>query len=89
MELWVSLLIAGGLDQMAFKGPFRLKGFCESMNTELLLIGCELTAQPQLSQPALQKMPCPTMSAHYTETSLNHSKPRLPKILHRSPIMLR
>ena len=24
MELWLSLCIAGGLDQMAFKGPFQL-----------------------------------------------------------------
>jgi len=27
MELWVSLFSAGGLDQMAFKGPFQLKQF--------------------------------------------------------------
>jgi len=25
MKLWVSLFIVGGLDWMAFKGPFRLK----------------------------------------------------------------
>lgn len=25
MELWLSLLIAGGLNWMAFKGPFQLK----------------------------------------------------------------
>ena len=24
MELWVSLFVAGELDQMAFKGPFRV-----------------------------------------------------------------
>ena len=30
MELWVSLFIAGGLDQMAFKGPFQLKPFYDS-----------------------------------------------------------
>jgi len=28
MELWVSLFIAGELDQMTFKGPFQLKPFC-------------------------------------------------------------
>ena len=27
MELWVSLFIAGGSDQMAFEGPFQLKPF--------------------------------------------------------------
>jgi len=26
----MSLFIAGGLDQMAFKGPFQLKQFCDS-----------------------------------------------------------
>jgi len=31
MELWVSLLIAGELDEMTFKGPFRLKGLYDSM----------------------------------------------------------
>ena len=31
MELWVSLFIAGPLDQMAFKGPFHLKLFSDSM----------------------------------------------------------
>ena len=29
--LWVSLFTAGGLDQMAFKGPFQLRGFCDSL----------------------------------------------------------
>ena len=31
MELQVSLFIAGGLDQMAFKGPFQTKQFCGSL----------------------------------------------------------
>jgi len=31
MELWVSLLNAEGLDQMAFMGPFQLKWFYDSM----------------------------------------------------------
>jgi len=31
MELWVSLFIAGQLDQMAFKGSFQLKSFYDSM----------------------------------------------------------
>jgi len=30
VELWASLLIAGGLDQVAFKGPFQLKRFYNS-----------------------------------------------------------
>jgi len=31
MELRVSLFIAGELDQMAFKDPFQLKPFCDSV----------------------------------------------------------
>jgi len=31
MELWVSLFIAGELDQAAFRGPFQLKRFSDSM----------------------------------------------------------
>ena len=31
MELWVSLFIAGELDQMAFNGPFQLKPFYDSL----------------------------------------------------------
>ena len=31
MELWVSLFVAGEWDQMASKGPFQLKPFCDSM----------------------------------------------------------
>jgi len=31
MEVWVSLFTAGELDQMAFKGPFQLKQFYDSM----------------------------------------------------------
>ena len=31
MELWVSLLTAGELDQMSFKGPFQLKQFYDAM----------------------------------------------------------
>jgi len=31
MELYVSLLTAGELDQMAFKGPFQLKRLPDSM----------------------------------------------------------
>ena len=34
-ELWMSLFIAGGLDQMAFRGPFQLKRFCDSMITSM------------------------------------------------------
>ena len=30
-ELWVSLFIAGELDQMNSKSPFQLKRFCDSM----------------------------------------------------------
>ena len=32
MELQVSLFIAGELDQVAFKGPFQLKWFNDSVN---------------------------------------------------------
>ena len=31
MELWVSLCTAGEWDQMAFKGPFQLRGHCDSV----------------------------------------------------------
>ena len=31
IELWVSLFVAGELDRMAFKGPFQLKRFYDSM----------------------------------------------------------
>jgi len=31
MELWVSPFITGGVDKMAFKGPFQLKQFHDSM----------------------------------------------------------
>jgi len=37
MELWVSLFIAEGLDQMAFKGPFQLKQFCDPMIQDAVL----------------------------------------------------
>jgi len=30
MELWVSLIMAGELDQMAFRGPFQLERFYDS-----------------------------------------------------------
>ena len=30
MELWVSLFVAGELDQMAFKGPFQVKRLYDS-----------------------------------------------------------
>ena len=36
MELWVSPLTAGELDQMAFKGPFQLKQFHNSMTPNRL-----------------------------------------------------
>ena len=36
IELWVSLFIAGELDQMAFKGAFQLKQFYDSLTFPLL-----------------------------------------------------
>ena len=35
MELWVSLFIAGSLNQMVFKAPFQLKQFYDSMKETL------------------------------------------------------
>ena len=31
MELWVFLFVAEELDQVAFKGPFQLQAFCDSI----------------------------------------------------------
>ena len=57
MELWVSLCIAGGLDQMAFNGFFQLKQIYDSTNkTEFTwfitisgksLSGCDIHTHPQ------------------------------------------
>jgi len=35
--LWVPLFVAGGLDQMVFKGPFQLKLFCDSVLLEAII----------------------------------------------------
>jgi len=40
MELWVSLCTAGGLDQMAFKDLFHLKGFYD-FKSEVQICPCD------------------------------------------------
>lgn len=38
IQLWTSLFFSGQLDQMAFRSPFQLPGFCDSMMADDVLI---------------------------------------------------
>ena len=42
IHLKMSLLTAGGVDYVAFKGPFQPKAFCDSVTLQLTGCNCEV-----------------------------------------------